>query len=80
MEGTGPSRGNPKKTNLILVGTNPYFVDMIASKIAGYPQFIEIPTLNVCCFGFDLQLPARDGLLKLFGINEIRALLPETMK
>ena len=46
MEGTGPSLGVPKKIDTILIGTNPYLLDMIASKIAGYEDFREIPALK----------------------------------
>lgn len=46
MEGTGPSLGEPKKIDTILIGTNPYLVDMVASKIAGYGDFTEIPVLK----------------------------------
>lgn len=46
MEGSGPSRGEPKKIDTILIGTNPYLIDMVASKIAGYEDFREIPVLK----------------------------------
>ncbi|MBN2372460.1 DUF362 domain-containing protein [bacterium] len=46
MEGTGPSLGEPKKIDTVLIGTNPYLLDMIASKIAGYDDFRCIPVLR----------------------------------
>ena len=46
MEGTGPSLGEPKKIDTILIGTDPYLLDMVASKIAGYDDFLEIPVLK----------------------------------
>jgi len=36
MEGTGPSAGKPIRTNLIMAGTNPYEIDIIASMIMGF--------------------------------------------
>jgi uncharacterized protein (DUF362 family)/ferredoxin len=36
MEGTGPSAGKPVQANLIIVGTNPYEIDIIASVIMGF--------------------------------------------
>ncbi len=46
MEGTGPSLGEPKKIDTVLIGTDPYLIDMVASKVAGYSDFKEIPVLN----------------------------------
>lgn len=45
MEGTGPSLGTPKKTDTIIIGIDPFLIDMIASKITGYKDFKEIPVL-----------------------------------
>ncbi|MFC1633814.1 DUF362 domain-containing protein [Planctomycetota bacterium] len=36
MEGLGPSRGNPVNTGLVIVGTNPYLLDLICARIAGF--------------------------------------------
>jgi len=46
MEGTGPSLGEPKKIDTILVGKDPYLLDMVASKLAGYSDFLQIPVLK----------------------------------
>lgn len=46
MEGVGPSLGKPKKIDTLLIGTDPFLIDMVASKIAGYASFREIPVLN----------------------------------
>lgn len=47
MEGTGPSLGTPIKTDLIMVGTDPFLLDMIASKVVGFEDLIEIPVLKL---------------------------------
>ena len=36
MEGTGPSAGRPVRTNLIMIGTNPYEIDLMALTIMGF--------------------------------------------
>lgn len=36
MEGTGPSAGKPVRTNLLMVGTDPYEIDIVAAKIMGF--------------------------------------------
>lgn len=45
MEGTGPSLGTPRKIDTVIIGTDPFLIDMVASKIAGYEDFKEIPVL-----------------------------------
>lgn len=47
MEGDGPSRGKPVLTGWILVGSNALAVDMVASRIMGYKNPMEIPLLRV---------------------------------
>lgn len=37
MEGNGPSRGMPVNFGKIIVGTNPYQVDYICARLAGFP-------------------------------------------
>lgn len=37
MEGNGPGNGNPIKAGLLIAGTNPVAVDVIAGKLAGIP-------------------------------------------
>ncbi len=44
MEGTGPSLGTPIKTDMILIGENPFLIDLICSKIAGV-DYRDIPTI-----------------------------------
>ena len=38
MEGDGPSSGDPRQVGLLLAGTNPVAVDVIAAEIAGIPK------------------------------------------
>ena len=45
MEGNGPSEGELIKMNLIIAGTNPLAVDIVASKIMGF-EVEEIPTFE----------------------------------
>ncbi len=44
MEGYGPTAGNPKKVGLIIAGTNPYDIDVVASDIIGLKP-TQIPTI-----------------------------------
>jgi len=46
MEGTGPSRGIPKKMDLILSGTDPYLIDLVCTKIMEL-DYKDIPYLNI---------------------------------
>jgi uncharacterized protein (DUF362 family)/NAD-dependent dihydropyrimidine dehydrogenase PreA subunit len=41
MEGTGPTRGVPVNLGLVMVGTDPYLIDLSCAYIAG---FIEVPS------------------------------------
>ena len=46
MEGLGPTRGTPRKLGLLLAGDNPFVVDLVAARIAGYaPE--EVRTLDL---------------------------------
>lgn len=38
MEGDGPGNGDPRQVGLLLAGTNPVAVDVIAAEIAGIPN------------------------------------------
>jgi uncharacterized protein (DUF362 family)/ferredoxin len=38
MEGNGPASGDPRQVGLLLAGTNPVAVDVIAAEIAGIPK------------------------------------------
>lgn len=38
MEGDGPGSGDPRQVGLLLAGTNPVAVDIIAAEIAGIPK------------------------------------------
>ncbi len=44
MEGYGPAHGNPRKVGLIISGTDPYNLDVAASKIIGFGKG-QIPTV-----------------------------------
>jgi uncharacterized protein (DUF362 family)/ferredoxin len=46
MEGTGPSKGIPRKTDLILAGTDPYLIDLICARLMGF-DCREIPYLKL---------------------------------
>lgn len=45
MEGLGPTRGNPLNLGLILGGTDPYLLDLVCSRLAGF-DYRQILTLN----------------------------------
>jgi len=46
MEGYGPTNGNPKKVGLIICGTNPFELDVVASNIIGLkPE--QVPTIRM---------------------------------
>ena len=45
MEGYGPTNGSPKKVGLIIAGSNPYELDVIAAKVIGLEPK-EIPTVK----------------------------------
>ena len=47
MEGTGPSLGTPKKIDTVLIGTNPFLLDMVISRIMGFESWKEIPVLQL---------------------------------
>ena len=34
MEGLGPTKGTPVKTDTVLIGTNPYLIDLVAARFA----------------------------------------------
>jgi uncharacterized protein (DUF362 family)/ferredoxin len=36
MEGLGPTRGTPLKTGMVFVGTDPYLIDLLMTKFAGF--------------------------------------------
>ena len=44
MEGNGPTGGSPKKLGLVLAGTNPHALDLVACSLIGFGPD-EIPTL-----------------------------------
>lgn len=45
MEGFGPTRGTPISTGLIIVGTNPYLIDLTCSRIAAF-DYRKVTTLK----------------------------------
>jgi len=45
MEGLGPTRGTPVNTGCILVGNNPYIIDLVCAKIAGF-DYKKVNTLR----------------------------------
>lgn len=46
MEGLGPTRGTPVNTGLIIIGTDPYLIDLACARIAGF-DYRQIKTLQV---------------------------------
>jgi uncharacterized protein (DUF362 family)/ferredoxin len=44
MEGLGPTRGTPVRMDTVLIGTDPYLIDLICAKIADF-DYREIRTL-----------------------------------
>jgi ferredoxin len=46
MEGLGPSKGNPIKTNLILIGEDPFLVDLTCASLAGF-DYREVRPLRM---------------------------------
>jgi ferredoxin len=46
MEGPGPSKGTPIPMDLVLVGENPFAVDLLCAKLAGF-NYREIHPLRV---------------------------------
>jgi len=63
MEGTGPSRGIPKLTNILAVGDNPFYIDSF------FAEFMGIGYKNV---GY-LELAEKEGLIdeRELNISEI---------
>ena len=45
MEGLGPTRGTPIRMDTVLIGTDPYLIDLLCAKIAGF-HYKDIKTLN----------------------------------
>jgi ferredoxin len=46
MEGLGPTRGRPKNMGLIIIGTDPYLIDLLCAKIAQFNNR-QITTLKL---------------------------------
>jgi len=46
MEGLGPTRGTPIRMDIILIGTDPYLVDLAAARLASF-DYKKIGTLNL---------------------------------
>ncbi|MBL7151979.1 MAG: DUF362 domain-containing protein [Candidatus Omnitrophica bacterium] len=46
MEGNGPSSGTPLNLGVILIGTDPYLVDLACARIAGF-DYRDIPYLKI---------------------------------
>lgn len=46
MEGLGPTRGKPKNMGLIIIGTDPYLIDMVCAKLAKF-DYRSITTLKL---------------------------------
>ena len=46
MEGLGPTRGKPKNMGIVIVGTDPYLIDMACARIASF-DYREVRTLKL---------------------------------
>ncbi|MBC8458310.1 MAG: DUF362 domain-containing protein [Deltaproteobacteria bacterium] len=46
MEGLGPTRGTPVRMDTIISGTDPYLIDLVCAKIAGF-HYKDIKTLSL---------------------------------
>jgi uncharacterized protein (DUF362 family)/ferredoxin len=46
MEGLGPTRGTPIRLDTIIVGTDPYLMDMVCARIAGF-DYKRVKTLRL---------------------------------
>lgn len=46
MEGPGPSKGTPIRMDLVLIGEDPFLVDLVCAKLAGF-DYKEVPSLRV---------------------------------
>ncbi|RJO64005.1 MAG: DUF362 domain-containing protein [Candidatus Omnitrophota bacterium] len=67
MEGTGPSSGTPIKTDVVLIGTDPYLLDLACAKIAGF-DYKEIPYL---------RLAEERGIINQDYLNFVEAFIPK---
>ena len=45
MEGLGPTRGTPIKTDLLIAGTDPYLIDLVCARIARF-DYKKVKTLK----------------------------------
>ena len=45
MEGLGPTRGIPVKTGLVIAGADPYLVDLVCARLAGF-DYSDVRTLK----------------------------------
>lgn len=48
MEGLGPTRGRPKLMDLLIVGNNPFFCDLVCTYLAGFHES-SVSTLALAC-------------------------------
>ncbi|MBI1912759.1 MAG: DUF362 domain-containing protein [Deltaproteobacteria bacterium] len=46
MEGLGPTRGTPTRTGLLIIGTDPYMIDLACSRIAQF-DYKKVRTLKL---------------------------------
>lgn len=68
MEGNGPSSGTPVNLGVVLIGTDPYLLDMACARLAGF-NFLDIPYLKI----------ARDmGIIDRSYINFINSFVPQS--
>lgn len=46
MEGLGPTRGTPVRLDTLIVGTDPYLIDLVCARIAGF-DYLKVGTLRL---------------------------------
>ena len=92
MEGDGPGSGDPREVGLLLAGTNPVAVDLVAGEVAGIPKkllFVERVARNLGLDGADragietVGLPleeARVAPFKLPPLSDVQWGLPSFLK
>jgi uncharacterized protein (DUF362 family)/NAD-dependent dihydropyrimidine dehydrogenase PreA subunit len=65
MEGDGPGSGDPRQVGLLLAGTNPVAVDVIAAEVAGIPKkllYVERAAQRLGLAGADRSTITTAGL------------------
>lgn len=70
MEGLGPTRGTPVRMDTVIVGTDPYFIDLVCAELASF-DYKKIRTLNLA-EKKGLLTPAHHRFLKSLDLEAIQ--------